>query len=145
MLEPAEPEAFDVVLGAIQDRPELHRRVDRHVDGARAATRPPCARGTGRTGVLLSVTCPFGLDPDRLLVVDDLAGHLDRVRDEPGIGPEDRLDPVVVGELLGVRLELEDDLGPPREPLGRLDRERARTRPTPTPSRIPRDSSSTGP
>ena len=126
MLGPTEAEPLDVLLRAVQDRPKLDRRVDRHVDVPERRLVRTVAQVLIEAGVLLVGDLPLGLDPDRLLVVDDGAVNLDRVLDEPRIRLEDGLDPVVVGELLGVVLELEDDLGPSRQPFGRLDGEGAR-------------------
>ncbi len=66
-----------------------------------------------KPGVLLLGHLVLGFDPDGFLIVENLAGSQpDRVGDEAGIAPDDLLDASGGRQLLGVFLEVEDDLGP---------------------------------
>src|SRR3954452_23216752 len=79
-----------------------------------------------------------GLDPDGLLVVDHLArAEADRVGDEAGIAPDNVLDAAGRGEILGVFLEVQDDLGAAGQgAIGRRAREAAGSLRLPLPARL---------
>ena len=113
--QPAEAEQLEVRGRAVEDRAELDRRVGRQVEVPERLLLGVVGQVLVELGVLLLGHLALGLDPDRLLVVDDLAAHPDRVRDEARVPPDDLLDPPVVGEVLGVLLEVQDDLGAARQ------------------------------
>ena len=103
MLRASEPEQLDVGGRAVEDRAELDRRVGRQVEVPERLLLGVVGQVLVELGVLLLGHLALGLDPDRLLVVDDLAADLDRVRHEARILPQRRLDPPLVEELLGRR------------------------------------------
>ena len=93
VLEPAEAEPLEVRRRAVEDRAELDRRVGRQVEVPERLLLGVVRQVLVELRVLLLGHLALGLDPDRLLVVDDLAADLDRVRDEARIAPDDLLDP----------------------------------------------------
>ena len=94
VLEPGEAEPLEVRGRAVEDRAELDRRVGRQVEVPERRLLGVVRQVLVEPGVLLLGHLALGLDPDRLLVVEDLArAEADRVGDEAGIAPDDLLDP----------------------------------------------------
>ena len=73
VLEPGEAEPLEVRGRAVEDRAELDRRVDRQVQVPERRLLGVVRQVLVEPGVLLLGHLALGLDPDRLLVVDDLA------------------------------------------------------------------------
>ncbi len=93
VLEPGEPQVFEVGRRAIDDRAELDRRVGRQVQMPERLFLGVVGQVLVKPGVLLLGDLALGLDPDRLLIVDDLAAgpQPDRIgneaRDSAGRSP----------------------------------------------------------
>ena len=73
MIEPGEPQVFEIGRRAIDDRAELDRRVGRHVQVPERLFLGVVGQVLVEPNVLLIGDLVLGLDPDRLLIVDDLA------------------------------------------------------------------------
>ena len=135
----AKPRCSRFVGRAVDDRAELDRRVGRQVQVPERLFLGVVRQVLVKPGVLLLGDLALGLDPDRLLIVDDLARRTqpDRIGNEAGIAPDDLLDPPRRGEVLGVFLEMKDDLGAARQrSFDRRDRERAGPFRLPLPARL---------
>ena len=113
MLEPGKAESFQVRGRTVEHGVELDGRVDRQVQVPERRLFGVVRQVLVKPGVLLLGHLVLGLDPDGFLIVEDLAGDQpDGVRDEARIAPDDLLDASGSRQVLGVFLEMEDDLGP---------------------------------
>ncbi len=121
VLEPCESHALEVGRRAIHDRAELDRRIGRQVEMPERRLIGMVGQVLIESRVLLLGNLALGLDPDRLLVVEDLApfSQPDRMRHEAGEPPDDVLDPPFGREILGILLEMEDHLGATRQRCNR--------------------------
>ncbi len=138
VLEPGEAITLQVGGRAIKDGPELDGRVNRQVQVPERSLLGMVRQVLIEPRVLLFGDLVPGLDPDGLLIVDHLArAEANRVGDEAGIAPDDVLDAAGRGEILGVFLEVQDDLGAAGQgAVGRRDREAAGSLRLPLPARL---------
>ena len=105
MIQPGKAEVLEIGRRTINDRAELDRRIRRHVQMPQRLLVGMMRQMLIKANVLLLGDLVLGLDPDRFLIVDDLAARTqsNRVRHEAGIALDDVLDPPVRRKRLAAR------------------------------------------
>jgi hypothetical protein len=102
----AETDQLQVRGRTVNDRAELDRRIGRDVQVEERLLVRMVRQVLIKLRVLFLGHLALGLDPDRLLAIDDLAVDLDRVGDEARIGADHPFDLPVLSEELDVLLEM---------------------------------------
>ncbi len=128
VLEPRKAQALEVARRAVDHGTELHRRIHCQMKMPERLFLDVVGQVLVKPQVLLFGHLVLGLNPDRLLVVDNLSvgTQADRIGDEARIALDDILDPPIPGEIVSVLLEVQDHFSATRQfALDGLDRKRS--------------------